>query len=407
MTNKKITLAAAMFCAIGGIAHAQTAYVRPSYSYPAKPAASGPASVQLADTPFYVAPYVGLGAGYDDNLFLRPNNEKGSMLYLFSPGFKVDARTAASVLQVSYQAQIGEYGQSARDNYVDHTGRAQYDIAFDHRNFLRLGADFIRSHDPRGSTDRPFGDYPDKYRTTAPFVTYAFGAPGAQGRIELYAGDAMKRYQNNRATTFISDRDTKEYGGAFYWRAMPKTYVMAEARRTEIDYKQVDPGLSADENRYYVGVMWEATAATTGTVKLGRLERDFRNPALKDFSGTSWEALVTWAPRTYSKFDIYSARQTNESTGLGNFILTSIAGMTWTHVWSSYVNTGVDLRYQKDQYQGFDRNDEVKSLGLKVGYRFRRWLTLGAEYQYSQRDSNLPQFEYNKNFYVLTATASM
>jgi hypothetical protein len=182
---------------------------------------------------------------------------------------------------------------------------------------------------------------------------------------------------------------------------------MAEARRTEIDYKHVDPGLSADENRFYVGATWEATAATTGTIKVGRLERDFKNASLNDFSGSSWEALITWAPRTYSKFDFYSARQTNESTGLGNFILTSVSGVTWTHAWSSYLNTGVDLRYQKDQYQGFDRNDEIKSLGLKVGYRFRRWLTLGAEYAYSQRDSNLPQFEYNKNFYLLTATASM
>lgn len=407
MTNKKVTLSAVLALAIGGAAHAQTTYVRPAYSYPAAPSALGPASVQVADSPFYFSPYVGLGVGYDDNLFLRPNNEKGSTLYLLSPGFKVDARSAASVFQLSYQAQIGEYGQSAHDNYVDHAGRAQYDLALDHRNFLKLGVDFIRGHDPRGSTDRPFGNYPDKYRTAAPFAMYAFGAPGAQGRVELYAGDAMKRYQNNRAFTVTSDRDTKEYGGAFYWRAMPKTYVMVEARRDEIDYKRVDPGLSADENRYYVGLTWEATAATTGTVKVGRLERDFRNPALHDFSGTSWEGLVTWAPRTYSKVDFYSNRQTNESTGLGSFILTSVAGMTWTHAWSSYVNTGVDLRYQKDQYQGFDRNDEIKSLGLKVGYRFRRWLTLGAEYQYSQRDSNLPQFEYNKNFYLLSATASM
>ena len=45
--------------------------------------------------------------------------------------------------------------------------------------------------------------------------------------------------------------------------------------------------------------------------------------------------------------------------------------------------------------------------GFKVGYKFRRWLTFGAEYTYTQRDSNLPSFEYDKNLYLLTATASM
>jgi hypothetical protein len=32
-----------------------------------------------------------------------------------------------------------------------------------------------------------------------------------------------------------------------------------------------------------------------------------------------------------------------------------------------------------------------------VGYKLRRWLTLGAEYTFAQRDSNL-NFDYDKNF---------
>ena len=65
------------------------------------------------------------------------------------------------------------------------------------------------------------------------------------------------------------------------------------------------------------------------------------------------------------------------------------------------------LRYQHDDFQDGGRTDEIKSIGLKVGYRMRRWLTLGAEYDYTHRDSNQTQFEYDKNLYLLTATASM
>ena len=65
--------------------------------------------------------------------------------------------------------------------------------------------------------------------------------------------------------------------------------------------------------------------------------------------------------------------------------------------------TGVNARWQRDEYQGFDRTDKTKTLGLKVGYRFRRWMVLGAEYTFQTRDSNLP-FEYDKNLYLLTAT---
>jgi hypothetical protein len=198
-----------------------------------------------------------------------------------------------------------------------------------------------------------------------------------------------------------------EFGGAFYWRVMPRTYVMMEARETRVRYDLPDSPLSANERRYYAGVTWEATAATTGTVKVGQLKRDFRDPAQTDFSGTSWEAIVNWAPRTYSRFDFYSARQTNESTGLGSFILTSLAGATWTHAWTSYVTTTFDARFQKDDYQGFDRIDKTTILGLKADYRFRRWLTVGAEYTHTSRDSSIGIVEYEKNLFLVTFTATM
>jgi len=92
---------------------------------------------------------------------------------------------------------------------------------------------------------------------------------------------------------------------------------------------------------------------------------------------------------------------------VGRFILTSVAGVTWNHAWNSYLNSSVLLRYQKDEYQGFNRTDETRSLGFKVGYKFHRTTTFGAEYTYTQRDSNQPLFEYDKNFYLLTATVAM
>ena len=78
-----------------------------------------------------------------------------------------------------------------------------------------------------------------------------------------------------------------------------------------------------------------------------------------------------------------------ESTGLGSFILSRLIGVTWNACLElGPVRPSVNLGYQKDEYQGFDRTDDIKTLGVKVGYKFRRWLTLGAEYTYTKRDSN-------------------
>src|SRR5688572_22003580 len=164
MKTKNIKALAALVVAFSsGIAIAQTGYIRPAYQYPAGAPASGPAGVQLGGTPFYFTPYVGVAWGYDDNLFLTNGNEKASSLLIFSPGFTLDARGSNSVTQIKHQSQVGRYGQSDADNYVDHTTRAQFDIAFDRRNFLRVGLDYLRAHDPRGSTDRALSPSPDKY----------------------------------------------------------------------------------------------------------------------------------------------------------------------------------------------------------------------------------------------------
>ncbi len=410
MTKKNLRMAVSTVLMMGSAAaSAQTlTVIRPAYQDPGSvSAAQGTAaSTQLGDSPVFFTPYAGLAVGHDDNLFLSNGGEKGSNLVVASPGFKLDARTAASVMQVSYQAQLGRYTSSSDDNYFDSYGRAQYDMAFSGRAFLRLGFDYIHGHDPRGSTDRAFASSPDKYRLYSPNATFSYGAPGAQGRLEVYYTDAHKSYINNRQNTQFSDRDVTEYGTAFYWRVMPKTYLLGEVRQSDISYELSSVPASGRERRYYVGASWEATAATTGTLKVGRLERDF-DFGRPRYTGSSWEGLITWAPRTYSTFDFYTARQTNESTGLGNFILTDIYGATWNHAWSSAVNTAVILRGQRDDYQGFDRSDKTATLGLKVGYKFRRWLTLGAEYNHIHRDSNINIYDYDRNLYFLTATASM
>jgi hypothetical protein len=410
MTKNKLKLAVTFGLLAGAqIAWAQSAttYIRPAYTYPTAPPITGAASVQIGDTPFFFMPYLGIAGGHDSNLFYSDVNKKGSDLFIGSAGFGIDARSPNSVFQVNAQLQDGRYTSSKEDSYIDSNVDTRLDYAIDRRNFVRAGIQYIRGHDPRGSTDRPLAESPDKYRQGDPYFNYAFGAPGAKGRIEVYYSDMFKRYINNREFTAGSDRDQQEYGAALYVRAMPRTYGLIEAREDNIRYKVPGASTSADETRLYLGVSWEATAATTGTIKFGRLKRDFIADNLQDFNGNSWEGLVSWAPKTYSKFDFYTARQTNESTGLGNFILTSVGGATWTHDWTSYVRTAVDLRYQRDAYQGFDRTDRTWLAGVKAGYKFRRWLILGAEYDYWKRDSNLDVYDYTRNLFLITATASM
>jgi hypothetical protein len=357
--------------------------------------------VQLGESPAYYNWWIGTGVGYDDNLFLSPNVKRDSGFYVVSPGFRLDARSPNSVLQLTQQWQVGRYWSSHNDDYIDSVTHAQGDWAFSPRMFGRVGLDYIMSHDPRGSTDRAPTLRPDEYKLFVPSVAFAFGAPGARGRAEVYYSYANKRYDNNRSTTQFADRDTQEYGGALYIRGGPRTYLLGEVRQTDIDYKLPSPS-SGQERRYYLGATWEATALTSGTLKFGRARRSFDSGA-PSTTFNSWEGYIRWTPLSYSNVEFMTSRQTNEASGLGNFIITEAYQIGWNHDWSSLVRTGVTARWVRDEYKGFDRTDETQSLGFRVGYKFRRWLTLGAEYTYTNRNSNL-NFDYDRNFYLLSAT---
>jgi hypothetical protein len=404
MKTYKPSLAIALALTIAaGDAAAQTSPVRPSYQFPS---AGGQGRIQLGTSPVYATPYASLGYGNDSNLTLSPGNEIDTPYQVSGGGVTFDARDSRSVFKGDIRAAYGRYSDSTQDNYSDWGSSAAYDFAFDERNFIRLNWDYVRGHEGRGTTDRQNQSGPDKYSTNTPGVLYAYGARGAQGRFEAFASRNYRRYLNNREATAGSDRDTRDYGGAFYWRMAPKTSFLAEARGTDIKYLASTSTLSSSESRYYGGVTWDATAATSGTIKVGYLEKRY-DSVHPSFSGTGWEGMVTWMPRSYSKVDVFSSRQPAESTGVGDFILSDATGILWTHAWTSVVSTDANAKYVKDSYKGFDRTDETQIYGLKANYKVRRWLTLGAEYQFTRRDSTIDSSDYDKTLWMISAILSM
>jgi hypothetical protein len=403
-TNMKfgaVTLTAVLLAG-SGVAFAQVSGVRSAYAYPSQ---RDTGVVQLGTSPVWVAPWVSLGYGHDSNVTLSNTNEISSDAWQAKGGLKADARGEQSVFQFMLDANDLNYNDSEADNFTDFFTTTSLDVALSSRSFLRGYWDYSHGHDGRGATDRGIGSSVDKYSVSRPGFVFAYGAPTAPGRVEIYGSEAMLRYRNNYEVTESSERDTTEIGSAFYWRVSPRTSLVAEVRATDIEFLLASPN-SSREMRYYAGAAWEATAATSGSVKVGRVERKLDGGQPK-YTAPSWEAALYWSPRTYSKFDLYTSRYTTESTGLGDFIVSDATGVDWNHSWNSVFSTKANARFQKDKYQGFDRKDDVTTLGLGANYKFRRWMSVGAEYRYITRDSNTPENEYDRDIWLLSAEVSM
>jgi hypothetical protein len=356
-----------------------------------------------------VYPGVDLALGHDDNLFLRPTATTSSSYTVVSPHVRAEAKTGPHKFDFGLRIDSGRYHSSAADSYTDYAFVGTGDIVFSGRAGLKLRAEHRRGHDPRGSTDRGISASPDEYDNTGISGIFRYGAQGARGRIEIDGAANTRSYVNNRATTVVSDRDTVGLGGTFFWRIMPRTELLGQVSFSDVNYKLGASTQDSTETRYLAGVKWEATAATTGTAKFGYQTKKFDSAARQDFSGSGWDVGVRWSPLTYSVFDFVSSKQTGESTGIGDTVVGTNHGVTWSHAWSSRLRTQALASLRNDAFEGagITRKDDVGSFGLKVAYDFRRWLKLGAEYTYSERESNTNGFNYKRNLLLFTVGATL
>ena len=373
-----------------------------------------PASMPLG--PVALTPSINIQTGYDDNIFSVTTDETDSQKTIITPNFELIAEDGFNAYRLIYSFRKGFYHSSSDDNYTDHKLTADAHIEFDARNTLDLNASLSKNHEQRGTGITESGgigaglDAPLEYDNKAASFIYTYGANNAAGRLVFAGRSVDKEYTNFRSITDQRDNEEITLGATFFYRIQPKTSLLFEARHQDLNYK-TDPAVSLDSNtqRYYVGATWEGTAKTTGTIKLGRVEKDFEAASRDDFSGNSWEASVKWEPRTYSTINLSTSQSEKESSGTGDFIDSKAIRISWNHDWNDQLQSVLSTGYSNDDYKGDPaaREDKITDATIRLNYDMRRWLSFGISYSYQDTDSNATGIPFTRNVYLLSVTGSL
>ncbi len=370
---------------------------------------------------FDVVPVLSLDQRYDDNIFSQPEDEKESWVTVLTPSVTAQADLGTVAVELGYQHTAGFYESSSDDNFNDDKVNGLVSWELNHRNQLDVSATYNDAHEDRGSGFTQGAgalsiEEPDTFEELTYDAKYTFGSETSTGRLVLNLTDYSKEYTNHRDSTRGRDRDDLTAGATFYWRVGGATDVLLEAKQTDIDYVK-DPAvvvgdfdtLDSTTTKYLVGVTWEATAKTTGIVKVGQAKKDFDDNDRNDFSGSSWEAEVQWSPLTYSTLSLNTSREPRETNGVGSFIDAETYGVSWQHSWTNRLSSNVYYNFSDEVYKGAaaKREDEITSYGLRVDYNMRRWLDLGFSVGYSEKDSTGEAFEFKRNQAALHLTVSL
>lgn len=360
--------------------------------------------------PLRVMPTAGLTFIHDSNVALTSEDEVDSFLTLFSPGVRVEAGSEINRVSATYQIDTARYDSSSIDNYTDQSLSLEWAWNPLVRHALVVDGTWARGHDGRGTAGRE-GDLallplaPDEFGQTGVGARYRFGAPGARGRLEFEARNTDIEYRNNRALTVFRDRNDQLLAAGFYWRVAPKTSALVRVDQVKSDYDLST--LDSTEHHYFVGAEFDATARTSGTVMVGRVEKNFDDPARRDFSGASWRAGLKYKLRSYSILELTTGRDTDETNGYGDFILRRDTTLAWMHQWSERFSSQLDVGMARDDHRPSLRNDDSRYLGVSGQYQMSRWLRFGAGYRAFSRDSEIPELNYDRNQLTLSIEASL
>jgi len=340
-----------------------------------------------------VYPILDIEQQHDSNISKSENDPVSSFKTLFRPSVSVVSGNTQKYFGMQYKLDHGKLWSSSTDTYTDH-----FIDAFSHHELsskarVDVGLNYSRSHDQRGSTFTgvlarlPGLNDPDRWHQMSAAVSVGYGHEEARMKLTADGSYFVKRYDNNRLFTASRDVSESSVAGTLYYRVQSKLYLLFDADYGVLDYTLPASLLDSRELTLSTGVTWESTAKTTGTIKIGWRRRAGLSNQVA--SGLSWDAMLTWQPRSYSTLELSSFYGSSETLGAaGSFVQALRNQLDWSHMWGARLGHAVSAAASKDKYIGTARVDYLTDVSVNLTYAFKPWLEVRGGYTYAARSSN-------------------
>lgn len=367
---------------------------------------------------FQFTPTLLVYQSYDDNYRGVRDNAADSWVTGVQPTFALSAENRNSQHELKYSFDTDYYHDDNDATNTDHHLTFKSALALSSRHRVRGNIGYHRiedtmNDDTKSRTDDLAGDlsgrdfYNDKYSRAVAGLGYTFGAPSAQNQLDFATNYEQRRYHNSGNINEDQERDSLGVSSTWFHRIGGRTRSIVEVRHTEHDYVEDRFSRDGTNTAGLIGATWEATAKTTGTVRVGAERKKFDSSARENFTSPMWEVGVAWAPRTYSTFEINARRAFDEGEDDSSTVEDVTTALSWTHGWTPRISTEVEYQFSDREYKASDREDERTAYSVGVNYAFDRWADITLGYRRSENDSSRYFNSYERNVYLLSLNMSL
>lgn len=337
------------------------------------------------------------GLRFTDNAFNTNRLEQREVIMVMKPSIFLDGHVGRHDVQLGYEADIERYPRFPRENQLNHNFTANADLDISRRLQSRIETGLQFGTDKRGELDtRPdIFDEPDRWREHHVSGQLTLGRRIAQAQIGLEYGVRGMRYLNNNQSERDFDERDLLLTGRYYLG--PRYSIVTDLSGAWKDYLDPDSGLDAREYVALVGVEWEATAKTSGSLKVGVRHRNFYSAQRSTLDEFTWDASVDWQPKTYSRVSAYSSRSVSDDsfngTNQSQLTTTDTTGVMWRHGFTERLT--FEARAER-AVSSFDDGGEDEFMNYAAGMRYRlnRWIDLFGDWDFRSRSSNVERTDY-------------
>ena len=352
------------------------------------------------------------GTFYDSNVFSSNSDKRSDIAAVISPSLRAHTLWERHGIDVKLDATSTAYRQNSSLDQTNASlkGNAWYDISHD----LAVLTNFQISHLNEG-----VGSLNSPTNAIAPTP------------YDLYSGDVSVRKEFNRLAASVGvSVASYDYGST---RAQDGSIINQDGRDGQIytlhgrlDYAfspvlgwfagvegnqrsiRGTPARSLDSQGYRAlsGVTFGMTNLVTGEIGAGYAQQDFSDPSIGVIEGPAYRARVTWRPTKLLDVHFKAEQIVTETS------LTSSSG-----VQANALQLGADYElrrnvilslmgtYEIDKFFGQDRRDVVTTTDARVKYLMNRFAAISVYHRYSDRNSDVPIFSYDKHQVGINVTA--
>lgn len=352
------------------------------------------------------------GGLYDSNVFSSNTTKRSDIAAVFEPSLRAHTLWERHGLDLKLDAQSTVYNDNSSLNQTNASlkGNGWFDIAHD----LAVLTNFQIAHLNEG-----VGTLSSPVNAISPTP------------YDLFSGDVTVRKEFNRVTASVGMRiDSYDFGQT---RAQDGSIINQDGRDGQIyslhgrvDYAfspvlgwfagvegnqrniRGTPAQTLDSQGYRAlsGFTIGFAKLLTGEFGAGYVQQRFNDPSIGSIEGPSYRAMLTWSPTRLLDVRLKAEQivtQTSDTSSTG--VLANAFQLGVDYELRRNVIASLSGGYENDRFFGQQRKDKVITSDARIKYLMNRYSAISVFHRYTERNSDIPAFSFDKHQVGINVTA--